>query len=146
MITNLAIGTINNDLVNYPERIDITPSLFPIKKTKTRLLVQKGIENVVLRLEDIVYFYTENKIVYVVDRVGKKYLSDYSLADLEQELNPQLFFRANRQYIINIDFIRSFRPFEKVKIKVDMNLQGLDPCIVISQETAPAFRKWMYEA
>jgi len=146
MISNLAIGTINNDLVTYSDRINDTPSLFPIKKSKTRLLVQKGIENVVLRLEDIVYFYTENKIVYVVDRTGKKYLSDYSLADLEKELNPLLFFRANRQYIINIDFIRSFRPFEKVKIKVDLNLQVLDPCIVISQETAPAFRKWMYEA
>lgn len=146
MIANLAIGTVNNDLVNDTDRRVDTSHLFSIKKTKTRLLVQKGIENVLLRLEDIVYFYTENKIVYVIDKFGKKYLSDHSLSDLEKELNPLLFFRANRQYIINIDFIRSFKPFEKVKVKVDMNLHGLDPCIVISQETAPAFRKWMQEA
>ena len=146
MITNLAIGTLNNDLVNYPDQSFDAPVLYGIKKTKTRWLVQKGIEYILLRLEDIVLFYTDNKIVYVVDRYGKKYLSDHSLTDLERELNPLLFFRANRQYIINIDFIRSFKPFEKVKIKVDINVDGLHPCIVISQETAPAFRKWMHEA
>ena len=146
MIANLAIGALNNDLINHPDQSFDTPFLFGIKKEKTRLLVQKGIENVLLRLEDIVFFYTQNKVVYVIDRFGKKYLSDHSLANLEKELNPMLFFRANRQYIINIDFIRSFKPFEKVKIKVDMNLHELDPCIVISQETAPAFRKWMYDA
>jgi DNA-binding LytR/AlgR family response regulator len=146
MIAKLAIGTLNNDPVNQPDQSFDTPLLYGIKKAKTRLLVQKGIENVLLRLEDIVFFYTQNKVVYVVDRFGKKYLSDHSLADLEMELNPMLFFRANRQYIINIDFIRSFKPFEKVKIKVDMNLHEVDPCIVISQETAPAFRKWMHEA
>ena len=108
--------------------------------------MQKGFENVLLRLEDVVLVYTESKVVYVIDRTGKKYLSDYSLSDLEKEINPLLFFRANRQYIINIEFIRSFRPFERVKIKVSMELHGLDPNIVISQETAPAFRKWMQEA
>ena len=41
------------------------------KKKKTRLLVQKGIENILLRMDDIVLFYTENKIVYVIDRFEK---------------------------------------------------------------------------
>jgi len=99
-----------------------------------------------LRLEEIVFFYTESKIVFVVDQSGKKYLSGYTLAELEKKLNPLVFFRANRQYIINIDYIRSFRSFEKVKIKVDMDINGSNPCIIISQETAATFRKWMHEA
>ena len=143
MNKHLAIATLNTDHVNFRED---SPPLFGIRKAKTRLLVQKGIENVLLRLDDIVFFYTESKIVYVVDRYGKKYLSGYCLADLGRELNPQLFFRANRQYIINIDYIRSFRPFEKVKIKVDMDIEDLRPCIIVSQETAATFRKWMYES
>ena len=146
MNRQLAIATFNRDhLHSAHENID-SPQLFGIKKAKTRLLVQKGIENILLRLEDIVFFYTESKIVFVVDRSGKKYLSAYTLADLETQLNPLVFFRANRQYIINIDFIRSFRSFEKVKIKVDVDIAGLNPFIIISQETAAAFRKWMHEA
>ena len=143
MSKNLAIATLNRDPISYRED---SPPLFGIRKAKTRLLVQKGIENVLLRLEDIACFYSESKVVFVVDQSGRKYLSGYTLADLAKKLNPQVFFRANRQYIINIDYIRSFRPFEKVKIKVDMDIQDLRPCIIVSQETAATFRKWMHEA
>lgn len=110
------------------------------------MLVRKGTENVLLRLEDIVLFYTENKIVYVIDKLEKKYFIDSHLSGLEDELNPLLFFRANRQYIININFIKSFKAYEKVKIKIDLNIPELNYCIIISQETAPVFRKWIREA
>ena len=146
MNDNLSIATLNSDHVCFPRHSNDMPPLFGIKKTRTRLLVQKGFENVLLKLDDIAFFYTENKIVFVVDKLGKKYLSDCSLTDLEKELNPLFFFRANRQYIINIEFTRSFRSFERVKIKVNMDVNGADPCIIISQETAPAFRRWMNEA
>ena len=116
-----------------------------VKKTKKRLLVQKGVESILLRMEDIVLLYTENKIVYVIDRFEKKYLMYSHLAEIEIDLDPLIFFRANRQYIISINFIKSFRAYEKVKIKVDMNPE-LNHWIIISQETAPDFRKWIYEA
>ncbi len=115
-------------------------------RKKTRLLVKKGMENIALRLEDITLFYTENKVVYVVDRFSKKYISDKTLTELEDELDENTFFRANRQYIININYIRGFKPYEKVKLSVDLNIPDINHSITISQETAPAFRKWMFEA
>src|SRR5947208_13168173 len=51
-------------------------------RKKTRLIVKKGLENISLRLEDIVLFFTENKIVYVVDKWSKKYLVDRNLGEL----------------------------------------------------------------
>lgn len=146
MLNNFLIDNGNNDF----ERPAIKPvsgqALYSIKKRKTRLLVQKGLENILLKMDDIVLFYTENKVVYVVDRLEKKYLTDSNLLELEEELDPLVFFRANRQYIININFIKSFRAYEKVKIKLDLNLTELNHCIIVSQETAPHFRKWIYEA
>lgn len=118
---------------------------YRIKKKKERLLVQKGIENILLRIDDIAFFYTENKVVYVIDKLEKKYLIYSNLCELEDDLDPQVFFRANRQYIISINFIKSYRAYEKVKLKVDM-ISELSHWIVISQETAPDFRKWIYEA
>ena len=115
-------------------------------KKKSRLLVRKGLENISLKLEEIVLFYTENKIVYVTDHSGKKYLADKNLTDLEEELDDTMFFRANRQYIVNINYVKGFRAYEKVKLQVDLTITELNHCIIISQETAPAFRKWMYEA
>jgi DNA-binding LytR/AlgR family response regulator len=115
-------------------------------KKKTRLLVKKGLENIALRLDDIVLLYSENKIVYVTDKTGKKYLTDKNLTELEEELDDTIFFRANRQYILNMNYIRGFKPYEKVKLVVDLTLPELNHIIIVSQETAPDFRKWMYEA
>lgn len=113
---------------------------------KKRLVVKKGLENISLRLEDIVLFYTENKIVYVIDRYNKKYLTDKNLGELETSLDENVFFRANRQYIININFIKGFKSYEKVKLQVDLTLPELNHSIIVSQETAPQFREWMYNA
>ncbi len=115
-------------------------------KKKTRLIVKKGIENISIRLEDIVMFYTENKMVYLIDKNEKKFIVDKTLNDLEIELDDSLFFRANRQYIINLNFVKCYKPYEKVKLQVDLNISEKNHFIIISQITAPYFRKWISEA
>lgn len=108
-----------------------------------RIMVKKGLEFVPLRLADVVLFYTENKIVFVLDKDGGKYLSDKTLGELEDELDPRLFFRANRQYIINFNFIKSYKVFEKLKLQVNLTLASIKRPIIISQETAPQFKRWV---
>ncbi len=112
-------------------------------RRKTRLLVNKGTETVPLKIEDVALIYTENKIVYVVDRDGKKYMLDRYLGDLEKELDPTMFFRVNRQYIVNIAFIKSYKTYEKVKLLIDLSMPDLNHRIIISQEMAPCFRRWI---
>ena len=115
-------------------------------RKKTRLLVQRGLENIAVRLEEIALIYTQNKLVYVVDRYSKKYVSDKTLSELEEELDNTTFFRVNRQYIININYVKSFKSHEKVKLLLDISIPEINHSIIISQETAPAFRKWMHDA
>jgi DNA-binding LytR/AlgR family response regulator len=110
---------------------------------RSRLLVKRGMENILLKTEDVVLFYTEKKVVFVIDKFSKKYLLDKTLSELENELDQQLFFRANRQYIINLDYVKGFRPFEKVKLQVDLSNDELNHSIIVSQETAQAFKKWI---
>ena len=121
---------------------------FPERKKRTRLVVKKGIENIFILLDNIVFFYTENRVVFAIDKIGKKYITNENLAILELELDRNIFFRANRQYIINLGHIKSFRTYEKVKLSVEMNPVGLNDqhFIIISQETAPAFKKWIHTA
>lgn len=115
-------------------------------RKKSRLLVKKGMENIALRLEDVVLIYTQNKLVYVIDQFAKKYISDKTLSELEEELDKTIFFRVNRQYIVNINYVKSFKAFEKVKLLIDISVTEINHSIIISQETAPAFRKWMHGA
>jgi DNA-binding LytR/AlgR family response regulator len=115
-------------------------------RKKTRLLVKRGMENIAVLLEDIALIYTQNKLVYVMDRFSKKYVSDKTLSELEEELDNTIFFRVNRQYIININYVKSFKAHEKVKLLIDITIPEINHSIIISQETAPAVRKWMHDA
>jgi len=115
------------------------------RRKKTRLLVKRGMANIALRFEDIALIYTENKLVYVIDRFSIKYISSKNLSEIET-LDTTVFFRANRQYIININYIKSFKPYEKVKLLVDITIPEINHSIIISQETTKAFRKWMHDA
>ena len=116
----------------------------PDEKKRTRIVVRKGLEHILLKLEDVAMMYTENKIVFVFDRDGKKYIGEKNLADIYNELDDITFFRANRQYIINIEFVKSYKSYEKVKLQVGLIIPELSHHnIIISQENAPIFRKWI---
>ena len=97
-------------------------------------------------LSDVVFFYTKNKIVLAYDSSAKRYIIDKTLSELEAELDPKQFFRANRQYLLNIDYIKSFRPYEKVKLWVDLSVDNIEHSIIISQVTTAMFRTWLEKA
>jgi DNA-binding LytR/AlgR family response regulator len=119
----------------------------PEKKKRKRLVAKRGIENIPILLEDIALFYTENKIVYAIDHTGKKNIVERNLSELVCELDDNIFFRVNRQYVININHVKSFKVYEKVKLKIDLKMEELNAVhiIIISQETAPSFKKWIRE-
>jgi DNA-binding LytR/AlgR family response regulator len=109
---------------------------------KTRIVVKKGIEFQSIQLDDVAYFFTEQKICFLITREGKKFLVDKNLKELEDELDPHKFYRANRKFIININFIRSYRSYDKIKIQVELTVPVSEE-IIVSQESAVDFRKWI---
>ena len=115
-------------------------------KRKSRLIVQKGREYVPLFLKDVALIYTESKLTYVLTRDGRKYISEMNLGELANLLDKEKFFRANRQYILNMEYIRSYRPYGRSKLQVEVNLLDIKYSIIISQENSPHFRSWISEA
>jgi len=88
-------------------------------------------------------FYTVNKIVFCITSNAKKYIVEgTNLNQLLEELPSQLFFRANRQVIINIRFIQSFKPIGNGRIQINMQHDIFQP-IQVSQENASEFRRWV---
>jgi len=114
-------------------------------RKRTRILVKKGVEYILLKLEEVAFFYTEEKLVFAIDKGRQKYVVDKNLSALEAQLDGAVFFRANRKYIVNINFVKGYKPYQKVKLIVDMTLPDLNHAIIVSQETAPFFRKWIAE-
>jgi two-component system LytT family response regulator len=116
-----------------------------VKKWKTRIIVKKGNDNLVVRMADVVSISIYGGVVFVFNKEGCRYMADKRLGSIEEQLDPQIFFRINRQAIMNIHFIRSYSAVQKVKLKVELVVPGLPKDLFISQEKASLFRKWMEE-
>ncbi|HET7118197.1 MAG TPA: LytTR family DNA-binding domain-containing protein [Hanamia sp.] len=115
-------------------------------KKKSRLIVKKDGENIVLPVIDMALLYFDKRTVNVIDRFSKKYFFHKNLSEIEEFLDESVFFRANRQTIVNINFIKGFTALECNKIKVALTLACNEPAIIISQQTVPLFKKWLCES
>ena len=116
------------------------------KKKKTRVIVKSGGQNIALCVMDIELIYSVERTVCIIDKFSIPYLLNKSLAEMQQELDENCFFRANRQQMININFVKGFRTIENVKLQIELTLTGQYPDILISKETAPLFKRWLVES
>lgn len=90
---------------------------------------------------DVACFMREN-LNYLFTFSGEKYILDVTTLDeVEELLDPQKFYRANRQYIIHIDAIQSVKPHENSKLTASLKAPWKFN-VDISREKAPAFKKW----
>ena len=53
-----------------------------------------------LQVEDIAYFYSENKVTFAVTKQNREFFIDLSLDKLMEQLDPDVFFRSNRQRLL----------------------------------------------
>jgi DNA-binding LytR/AlgR family response regulator len=111
---------------------------------RDRLLVRKGIDLVPVKIKDIAYLFTREKLVFLVTKSGVRYTLDRPLAEFEADLDAAAFFRANRAYVVSADSIVRCRAFGKGRLLLDLRPAPEDE-IIVSQERASAFREWLGE-
>jgi len=88
--------------------------------TLNRIIAKKGTEFIALEIDEVAYFYTEHKIVFVKDFEGRQMIVDSNLSDLESQLDKQKFFRINRKYLSHLKAIERFKP-DNGKIRIYLN-------------------------
>ncbi|MEO6548566.1 MAG: LytTR family DNA-binding domain-containing protein [Ferruginibacter sp.] len=110
---------------------------------RNRIIIRKGMEFQSIKADDIACFYTEHKLIFSIDKDSKKFLTEArNLSELIEELDEHTFFRVNRKYIVNVNYIKRFIPSEKSKVVIDLTIPVNDE-IVVSQENSAEFKKWM---
>lgn len=91
---------------------------------------------------DIIYFYSEFRITRAILADGSEEVLAQTLEELEQQLDPKLFFRANRQFIIHIDSIKHIHNYFNGKLKIELRDKS-DVEIIVSREKATAIKGWL---
>jgi len=114
----------------------------PVDKYRQRFVIRYGEHIKTIETKDAAYFYTEARANFLVTKDAKRYVIDFNLDQLEQMLNPSLFYRINRQFIIFIEAIEEMSTWTKgrvmVKLKPATKLET-----IVSTERSAEFKKWL---
>ncbi|MEP0265499.1 LytTR family DNA-binding domain-containing protein [Dokdonia sp.] len=93
-------------------------NLYKLSIRDAEITIESGAKMTKLTYENIACFYSENKIVYTVQNDGTTINTDFTLNELEEKINDQLFFRANRQIIIHKDTVDLIEKIENGKLRI----------------------------
>lgn len=108
---------------------------------RQRILAQRGTSFQPVAIGDIAYFFSENKLTFLVTRAGEKCLVNEPLTTLAGELDPAHFFRANRNYLVHASAVKSFSSVGKGRLAVALQPRPAEE-VQVSQENAADFRAW----
>lgn len=112
------------------------------KKYRNRFLISKAAVFYMLPVEEVAYFYSENRTTTAVTFTNQNHVVDFPLETLEEQLDPEIFFRANRQLIVNIKAIEKIENYFSGKLKILLN-PPFDGEPIISRLKATDFKAWM---
>lgn len=110
---------------------------------KQRVIVNVRNQWMPVPVKDIACF-SKEILNYIYLFNGEKYNVDINTLDeMEELLDPSVFYRANRQYIIHADAIQSVKQVENSKLVIRLKEPNHKFEIDMSREKAPVFKKWM---
>ena len=120
-------------------------NLYKLSIKDAEITIESGSKTTKLTYENIACFYSENKIVYTVQNDGSTISTDFTLNELEDKINDQLFFRANRQIIIHKEAIDQIEKIQNGKLRIQLRASIDNDAIAeinISRYKRQAFINW----
>ena len=112
------------------------------KSFKSRFLVRAGEHIKTIPAEQVTFFYSMEKATFLNTIENKEYDIDYTLEELEGLLNPELFFRINRKYIVSMGAIRDIINYTNSRLKLKL-VNSNDNEIIVSREKVTEFKNWL---
>ena len=129
----------NQDVTRYLEQLT---RLAPSPKYKDKILVPVKDKLLPIRLSDIAFFYTSDKSTFIYLKDGKSYPYAKTLEQINSSLNPNDFFRANKQFIISRESVRDLTIWFDSRLLVTLNTDTPER-IYVSKNRASEFKAWM---
>ncbi len=112
------------------------------KEYKKRFIVKAGEKIVITPVDDIAYCYSEDKSTYAVSRNGSCRLLDYSLDTIQEMLDPRIFFRISRSYIVSINSIENISKHLGTRLKLQL-IPHTEAEVIVSRSRTSDFLEWL---
>lgn len=120
-------------------------SLRSPKAFKSRLAITKGDRIEFLQMDDVAYFYSEDRLTFAMTKEGRKCIVDYTIESLASQLEPKKFFRITRGVIASIDSIKDIYRHFNGRLRVTLSPLFHEE-LYVSRAKASEFLKWLDDA
>ncbi|MFC3199543.1 LytR/AlgR family response regulator transcription factor [Parapedobacter deserti] len=128
---------------NHPDKASPrnVEQLLPLK-TKNRFLIAKGENYHYIETTDIAHFYSEDGVVFLHTFNDRRYIINYTLDQLAQQLDHRLFFRVSRNCIGHVKAIENVAKYFNSRLKLSFSPECPHK-VLVSRVRVPDFLKWM---
>lgn len=123
------------------KQMDLLQAMKP-EEYKKRFLIRFGDNIKTVPTEEIAYFFSENKATFARTYEGRTYPVDHNLDGIEKVVDPEYFFRINRQYIISLNAIDDMKTYSKARVLVKLKPEVKEHPLVSSERSA-MFKRWL---
>ncbi len=127
-------------MASDPVKKDTNQLLLP--SFKERFIIKIGSHLKTIPVQDVLFFYSQEKSTFAFTADHRNYLIDYSLESLEPLLHPAKYFRINRKYIISLNAISDILQYSNSRLKVVVN-PNLDHEMIVARDRVNAFKEWL---
>ncbi|NQU52480.1 MAG: response regulator transcription factor [Bacteroidetes bacterium] len=112
------------------------------KSYKSRFFIKVGTKYQSIQVEEICAFFVEERNTFLRTQKGKTYDLDNSLEQLQKLIDPNLFFRINRNYMVNINCIDEIISYSTSRLKLKIK-NGTNDDLIVSRDKVSEFKRWM---
>ena len=114
------------------------------KKYKTCFLIPERDKLIPLATSNIAYIFIDTKTVKAITMDGHTYYLNQTLDDIMAQLDPEVFFRANRQFIISRAAVKDISIWFGNKLSINL-LVSVPEKIIVSKARVGEFKSWFAE-
>ena len=133
-----------NHMIQNPEQVyeQLYSRLIQTSRYKKRLLIKVGEQLKQVNVEDIAYFLFDDGMCWAVTFAKTRLPVDFSLDDLEQMLDPKMFFRINRKFIVKPEAIDKIHTYFNNRLKLQLRPDP-ETEVLVSRERVVDFKSWL---
>jgi DNA-binding LytR/AlgR family response regulator len=139
------LNSLRENLMSGSQRIELAELAKLLdqyqRNYKRRFMVKVGDHIRSIPVADIILFYADGRVVYVLTAKEREYIIDFKMEELEEVLDPEQFFRINRTFTLHIQSIKDVIIHSNSRLKVLLH-QAFDKELIVSREKVNPFKMW----
>jgi DNA-binding LytR/AlgR family response regulator len=113
-----------------------------VVRYRKRFLVKHLQKLVSIDVTAISHFYCEDRVNFFKTAENKNYIVDYTLDEIESMLDPELFFRINRSFIVSTASVAQIQPYFNNRLLLKLSPES-DKEVTVSREKVGDFKNWL---